>query len=80
MVSPSTANLAGIIVTISIVAIGGTNFAFAQQPTCGEQPSVYNIGCTPLGTAQLYGAILVAGVVAFTIACGAAGIKYHTVP
>ncbi len=79
MVSLGTAKLAGIIMTMSIIAIGGTNLAFAQQPSCGEQAYGY-IGCTPVATAQLYGAILVVGVVAFSIAWGVAGRQYHTIP
>jgi hypothetical protein len=79
MVNIGTAKLAGIIWTVSIVAVMGTNLAFAQQPSCGEQAYGY-IGCTPLNTAQLYGGILVAGVVALAIGCGAAGVRYHTIP
>ncbi|MDE1766308.1 MAG: hypothetical protein KGI27_08575 [Thaumarchaeota archaeon] len=83
MVYLGTAKLAGVIMTISIVAIAGTNLVFAQttstgQP-CGAQAYTY-IGCTPMATAQLYGAIIVAVVVAFAIGCGAAGVKYHTIP
>jgi len=84
MVNLGTAKLAGIIMTIGIVAMAGTNLAFAQQPTCGtapygEAPYAY-IGCTPLGTAQMYGVILVVGVVIFAIAWGVAGRQYHTIP
>lgn len=79
MVNLGTAKLAGVIMTVGIIAIAGTNLAFAQQPSCGEQAYGY-IGCTPMGTAQLYGAILVVGVVAFAIACGAVGRQYHTIP
>ncbi|MGI0088606.1 MAG: hypothetical protein ACREBI_11710 [Nitrosotalea sp.] len=79
MVSLGTAKLAGVIMTIGIVAMAGTNLAFAQQPSCGEQAYGY-IGCTPLGAAQLYGGVLVAGVVAFAIAWGVAGRQYHTIP
>ena len=84
MVSLGTAKLAVVIMTIGIVAISGTNLAFAQQPSCGtapygEAPYAY-IGCTPLNTAQMYGGILVVGVVAFAIAWGAAGRQYHTIP
>ncbi|MDE1763182.1 MAG: hypothetical protein KGH88_02925 [Thaumarchaeota archaeon] len=79
MVSRRTVELAGVIMTVGIVAMSGTNLAFAQQPSCGEQAYGY-IGCTPLNTAQLYGSILVAGVVALAIGCGAAGVRYHTIP
>lgn len=76
MVNLGAAKLAGVIIAISIVAIIGTNFAFGTQP-CGAQAYTY-IGCTPMSTAQLYGAILVGCVVAFAIVCGAAGIR-HTI-
>lgn len=65
--------------TIGLIAIS-TNLAFAQQPSCGEQPYVYNIGCMPLGTAQLTGAALMAGIIAFAIAWGVAGRQHHIVP
>lgn len=71
--------LTGVIVTMGLVAIAGSNMAFAQQSTCGEQPFVYNVGCTPLNTAQLYGAVLVAGVAAFAIALGVAGARHHMI-
>ena len=75
MVNLGTARLAGIIFGLGLVAIAGTNFAFAQttstgQP-CGAQAYTY-IGCTPMGTAQLYGAITVAVVIAFSVAVAAA--------
>lgn len=79
MVNLGTAKLAGVMTVVGIVAIAGTNLAFAQQPSCGEQAYGY-IGCTPLATAQLYGAIIMASVVACAIACGAAGRHYHTIP
>ena len=83
MVNVGTAKFAGVIMTIGIIAIAGTNLAFAQttstgQP-CGAQAYTY-IGCTPMSSAQLYGAILVAGVVALAIAVGAAGRHLHTIP
>jgi len=78
MVNLGTAKFAGVIMAIGIVAIAGTNLAFAQQP-CGAQAYAY-IGCTPMGTAQMYGAVLVAGVVAFAIAVGATGRHLHTIP
>ncbi len=79
MVSLGTAKLAGVVMTVGLVAIAGTNFAFAQQTPCGEQAYGY-IGCTPLNTAQLYGGILVAGVVAFAIAWGVAGRRHQVIP
>lgn len=79
MVNLGTAKLAGVTTVVGILAIAGTDFAFAQQPSCGEQAYGY-IGCTPLVTAQQYGAILVAGVIAFSIAWGVAGRKHHTIP
>ncbi|MDE1726883.1 MAG: hypothetical protein KGH89_06415 [Thaumarchaeota archaeon] len=78
MVNLGPAKLAGIITVVGIVAISGTNLAFAQQP-CGEQAYGY-IGCTPLATAQQYAVIMVVGVVACAIAFGAAGRQYHTIP
>ncbi len=85
MVNAGTAKLVGVVMTLSIVAIASTNLAFAQQQVnCGTAPygeaSYAYIGCTPLNTAQLYGAILVAGIVALAIGCGAAGLRYHTIP
>ncbi|MDE1728969.1 MAG: hypothetical protein KGH81_07330 [Thaumarchaeota archaeon] len=79
MVNLGTAKLAGVMTVVGIVVIAGTNLAFAQQPSCGEQAYGY-IGCTPLVAAQQYGAIMMAGVVAFAIACGVAGRHYHTIP
>jgi hypothetical protein len=73
MVNIGTAKLGGVVMTLGIVAIAGTNFAFAQQTPCGEQAYVYNVGCMPLSTAQLVGAVVVAGIVAFAIACGVTG-------
>jgi len=80
MVNLGTAKLAGVTMVVGILAIAGTDLAFAQQqPSCGEQAYGY-IGCTPLVAAQQYGMILVAGIVAFSIAWGTAGRKYHTIP
>lgn len=76
MVNLETAKLAGVIMTIGIVGIAGTNLAFAQQPTCGEQPYIYNVGCLPIGTAQLTAVALVGGIVALAIGCGAVGSRY----
>lgn len=80
MVNLGTAKLAGVIMALGIVAIAGTNLAFAQQPSCGEQAYVYNIGCLPLDTAQIVGGVLVASIAAFAIAWGVAGHHHHTVP
>lgn len=79
MVGFGTTRLAGVIIATCLVSSVGTNFAFAQQQSCGEQAYGY-IGCTPLNSAQMYGAILVAGIAAFAIAWGVAGRQYHTVP
>ena len=80
MVNLGTAKLAGVTMVVGILAIASTNFAFAQ--TCGTQGAqAYAwIGCEPVDTAQWYGAAMVVGVVAFAIACGASGWRYHTNP
>ncbi len=80
MVNLSTAKLAGVTMVVGILAIAGTNLAFAQ--TCGTQgaQAYAYIGCEPLDTAQWYGVAIVGGVVAFAIACGASGWKHHTLP
>ena len=81
MVNLSAAKLAGVIMTLGIVAMTGTNLAFAQQPSsCGEHAYSYIACGPPLGTAQLYGFAIVGGVVALAIAFGAAGRQYHTIP
>lgn len=79
MVSLSTAKLAGVVMTLGVVAIAGTNLAFAQQPSCGEQAYVYNVGCLPLDTAHMVGAVLVASIAAFAIAWGIAGRHYNII-
>lgn len=80
MVNLSPAKLAGLTMVIGILAIAGTNIAFAQQPpNCGAQAYAY-VGCEPLDTAKMYGASIVGGVIAFAVACGAAGWRYHTPP
>ncbi|NHH96714.1 hypothetical protein DYY66_2047 [Candidatus Nitrosotalea sp. FS] len=79
MVRLGTAKLAGLVMTLGILAMAGTNLAFAQQPTCGEQAYVYNVGCLPLDTAQMVGAILVASIAAFAIAWGVAGRHYNII-
>ncbi len=68
-----------LIITLGVLVIAGTNLAFAQQP-CGEQPYVYNVGCLPLDTAHMVGAVLVASIVAFAIACGVVGSRHNTIP
>lgn len=78
MVNTGTAKFVGVVMAIGIIAVAGTNAAFAQQQ-CGEQPYVYNVGCATLGTAQLYAAVLVAGIAAFAVACGASGIRHRVV-
>jgi|GEM_PF-1530918 len=81
MVSLGTAKLAGLVMTLGMLAIASTNLAFAQQPSpCGEQAYVYNIGCLPLDTAHIVGAILVASIVAFAISWGIAERQYHMIP
>ncbi len=79
MVNLGTAKLSGVIMVVGILAVAGTNSAFAQKPCVDNAPYVY-IGCIPLVTAQQYGAITVAGVIAFAIAWGIAGRQYHTIP
>ncbi len=80
MVNLSTAKLAGVAIVVGILAIAGTNLAFAQ--TCGTQgaQAYAYIACETLGTGQLYGGVIVGVVVAFAIACGASGLRYHTNP
>ncbi len=62
---------------VGILAIAGTNLAFAQQPSCGAQIYAY-IACAPLDTGQLVGVASVGGVVALAIAFGVHGRQYHT--
>ncbi len=78
MVDVGTIRLAVVITLVGIVTVAGTNLAFAQQPSCVEGGAYSYIGCTPLGTAQMYGASIVAGVVALAVACGVHGRQYHT--
>jgi hypothetical protein len=90
MVNLGTAELAGLIMVLGILAIAGTNLAFAQTSTstptgtqefpCAAAPfygaqSYAYIACTPIGTAQMEGFAMVGGVVALSIACGASGIR-----
>jgi hypothetical protein len=74
MVNLETAKFAGVIMTIGLVGIAGTNLVFAQQP-CGEQPYVYNVGCLPLGSAQMAAVALVVGVIALSVGCGIVGAR-----
>ena len=76
MVRVGTAKLAGLVMTLGILAMASTNLAFAQQPSCGEQAYVYNVGCLPLDSAHMVGAVLVASIAAFAIAWGVAG-RHH---
>ena len=76
MVNLQTATLAGVIMTLGLVGMAGTNLAFAQQP-CGEQPYIYNVGCLPLGTAQMVAVSLMGGIIALAVGCGAFGVRYH---
>lgn len=81
MVSLGKAELAGIVVTSVMIAMMSTNLAFAQQQQpCGEQPYVYNVGCLPLNSAQLYAAVIVGGIIALAVGCGVSGIRYSTIP
>lgn len=95
MIELGTAKLAGLIIVIGILAVAGTNLAFAQGSTttptgttdypCAATPfygaqSYGYIACTPLGTAQMEGFAIVGGVVALAIAFGAVGRQYHTMP
>jgi len=70
MVNLGTAKLAGVIMVVGILAIAGTNLAFAQQSCVDNAPFVY-IGCIPLVTAQMYGAGIVGGVIVFATVCAA---------
>lgn len=67
MVNLGTAKLAGVTMVVGILAIAGTNLAFAQQP-CGAQTYAFTACGPPLGTAQLYGVAIFGGVVACAIA------------
>lgn len=71
MVNLSTAKLTAITMVVGILAIAGTDLAFAQQP-CGAQAYAYTACGPPLGTAQLYGAAIVGGMIACAIAFGIA--------
>jgi len=81
MVNLGTAKLAGVTMVIAILAIAGTNLAFAQQSTCGTAPygavAFGYIACgPPLVTAQYYGAAIVVGVIAFSWAMAiASGLR-----
>jgi hypothetical protein len=96
MINLGTAKLAGVIMVVGILAIAGTNLAFAQNapstpttptgtieypcaatPFYGAQAYGY-IACTPLGTAQMEGFIMVGVVVAFSIgvAAGSGNLKH----
>jgi len=78
MVNLGTAKLAGVTMVIAILAIAGTNLAFAQQPSCGAQAYAYIACGPPLVTAQYYGAAIVGGVIVFAIAsAGASGNLRH---
>ena len=71
MLNIGTAKLAGVTMVVGILAIAGTNLAFAQQPCVDNAAYVY-IGCIPVDTAQWEGAAIVGGVVAFAIGTAAA--------
>jgi len=71
MVSLSTAKLTAITMVVGVLAIAGTDLAFAQQP-CGAQAYAYTACGPPLGTAQLYGAAIAGGVIVFAIAISTA--------
>lgn len=80
MSSMGAAKFAVVIMVLGVVAVTGTNIAFAQQASCGANPYQY-VACGPsLPSAQMYGVAIVGGVVALAIGCGAAGVKYHTAP
>jgi hypothetical protein len=66
MVNMSTAKLTAITMVVGILAIAGTDLAFAQQP-CGAQAYAFTACGPPLGTAQLYGAAIAGGVIVFSI-------------
>ena len=77
MISLSPAKLCGVVMTMGMVAIAGTNLTFAQSSPCGEQPYVYNVGCMPLNTAQMVAGVIVASIIGFAIACGVAGRNHN---
>ena len=79
MVQVGTAKLAGLVMVLGILAMANTNLALAQQPSCGEQAYVYNVGCLPLDTAHMVGAALVASIAAFAIAWGVVGRHHHII-
>ena len=58
---------------------GTVDYPCAAKAFYGAQ-AYANFACTDLGTAQMEGAITTAVVVAISIGCGAAGVKYHTPP
>ena len=78
MISLQSAKLAGVVMTLGIVGMAGTNLAFAAQTPCGEQPYVYNVGCMPLSTAHIVGGVMVATIIGFAVAWGIAGV--HLTP
>lgn len=67
MVNLSTAKLTAITMVVGILTTAGTDLAFAQQP-CGAQAYAYTACGPSLGTAQLYGAAIVGGMIACSIA------------
>ncbi|MFZ1076625.1 MAG: hypothetical protein WAN47_04255 [Nitrosotalea sp.] len=85
MINLGTAKLSGIML-VGILAIAGTDLAFAQNatsttpPACGSMPYAFVACSTTTGTAQMEGFIMVGAVVAFSVGCGAAGLKYRSYP
>ena len=95
MVNLGTAKLARVIIGLGILAIAGTNLAFAQNSTstptgtkdypCAATPfhgaqSYGYIWCTPMDTARMEGIGATVAVIALAVGCGAAGAKHHTAP
>jgi hypothetical protein len=93
VVNLGTAKLARVIIGLGILAIAGTNLAFAQNSTptgttdypCAATPfygaQAYGyIACTPMDTARMEGIGATVAVIALAVGCGAAGAKHHTAP
>ncbi len=86
MINLGTVKLSGIIMVVGILAIAGINLAFAQNatsttpPACGSAAYAFVACNTSTGTAQMEGFIMVGAVAAFSVGCGAAGLKYRSYP
>lgn len=68
-----------VAVAVSVTAIMGTAFAQTSNSTqtvCGSQPYAYVACNEPTSSAQMYGIVIVGGIVALAIGCGAAGLRH----